>query len=105
MNRTVLQFPRVRPRRKLARKGRGNAAVTSNELIKIVDNLRADLRSIENAIMAVECLAAAELGEDVSRKRGNRSGSKRKIGLIALRYSPPRRFDVPAAEAEQASGS
>jgi hypothetical protein len=104
MNTTVLQVPRVRPRRKLAKKARRNAAVTSTELMKIVDDLRADLRSIENAIMAVECLAAIELGEDVSRKRGNRSGSQRKTGLIALRHSPPRRFDVLAAEAEQASG-
>jgi hypothetical protein len=104
MNTTVLQFPRVRPRRKSAKNGRGDPAVTSSELIRLVDDLRADLRSIENAIKAVEYLAAAEFGEDVLRK-GKRSRSKPKTGLIALRISPPRRFEVPAAEPEQASGS
>jgi hypothetical protein len=65
--------------------------------MKIVDDLRADLRSIENAIMAVECLAAIELGEDVSRKRGNRSPCviRPRGDLTCWR---PRRSKLPAVE-------
>jgi len=57
----------------------------------MVDDLRADLRSIENAIMAIESLAASTLGKPAvkasrsgaSKKRA--SAGRRKIRLIFRR--------------------
>jgi hypothetical protein len=104
MKSIVLKFPRARFRRKRSKQRRLHAEATSIELVKIVDNLRSDLRSIDNAIRAIEYLAAVELGEDISHRRDNRPRSKGKIGLIALSQMPPRQTDFRPAEPEQASG-
>jgi len=111
MKRTVFEFPRARSRRRRVQERRLTAGATSIELLKMVDDLRSDLRSIENAIMAVECLAAAEFGEDALRarkpafpKRASTPPSKSKIRPIGVRYSPQRQFESLTAGAKPPLG-
>ena len=105
MKRTVFQFPRARSGKKLATQERLAADATSIELLKMVDELRSDLRSIENAIMAVEYLAAMEFGENAVgiaksrlRKGAKASKSSAEMRLIALRPSRPRQVEAPTPD-------
>ena len=100
MKRTVYQFPRARSGKKLATQRRLAAGATSIELLKMVEELRSDLRSIENAIMAVEYLAELEFGHDAVRiaRSRLRKGAKGAEGraerpLIAPRPSRPRQME------------
>jgi hypothetical protein len=101
MNRTVFEFPRARSRRKQAKQGRLSARATSAEILKVVADLRADLRSIKNAIRAVEYLASVELKDEglcpprrVSAKRAYTSQPKRENRLTDPRPSSQSKFET-----------